>query len=93
MTLPLLLASRRVATRSALLERQLRRYHPHVQGRIRALAVRHTRLADLAASFPALLFALAVPGTGLDPARALARVIDGQSLPDAAAAARIPPWL
>ncbi len=93
MTLPLLLASRRVATRSALLERQLRRYHPHVQGRIRALAVRHTRLADLAASFPALLFALAVPGTGLDPARALARVIDGQSLPDAAAAARIPLWL
>ncbi|WP_456668894.1 hypothetical protein [Bradyrhizobium sp. USDA 3240] len=55
--------------------------------------MRHTRLADLATSFPALLFALAVPRTGLDPAPALARVIDGHSLPDAAAAAGIPLWL
>ncbi|UFX43883.1 hypothetical protein HAP47_0032450 [Bradyrhizobium sp. 41S5] len=93
MTLPLLVASRREAKRSALLERQLRRYHPHVQGKIRALAMRHTRLADLAASFPALLLALAVPRTALDPARAITRVIDGQSLADAAAAAGIPLWL
>ncbi|MCP1830457.1 hypothetical protein J2R76_007157 [Bradyrhizobium sp. USDA 4532] len=76
-----------------LLEHQLRRYHPHVQGRVRALAMRHTRLADLAASFPALLFALAVPRAGIASARARACVIDGRSLADAAAAAGIPLWL
>jgi hypothetical protein len=53
----------------------------------------HSRIADLAASFPALLFALAVPRPGLDPARALAHVIDGHSLAEAAAAADVPLWL
>ncbi|MGN8549730.1 hypothetical protein AB7M49_000718 [Bradyrhizobium elkanii] len=93
MTSTLLVVSRREATRSVLLERQLRRYHPHVQGKVRALAMRHTRLADLAASFPALLFALAVPRAGIASARARACVIDGRSLSDAAAAAGIPLWL
>ncbi|MCJ9707243.1 hypothetical protein MOV74_39755, partial [Bradyrhizobium sp. SHOUNA76] len=61
MTSNLLLAPRQVAGRSDLLERRLRRYHPRFQGAVRALALRHSRLADLAASFPALLFALAFP--------------------------------
>ena len=55
--------------------------------------MRHTRIADLAASFPALLFALAVPRPGLDPARALACVIDGRALAEVAAAADLPMWL
>jgi hypothetical protein len=55
--------------------------------------MRHARIADLAKSFPALLFALAVPQPGLDPARALARVIDGRPLADVAAAADVPMWL
>jgi hypothetical protein len=55
--------------------------------------MRHSRIADLAASFPALLFALAVPRPGLDPAPALARVIDGLALAEAAAAADVPLWL
>jgi hypothetical protein len=55
--------------------------------------MRHRRIADLAASFPALLFALAVPRHGLDPAPALARVIDGLALNEAAAAAGLPLWL
>lgn len=93
MTSTLPVASRREATRSALLERQLQRYHPNVQGKVRALAMRHTRLADLAASFPALLFALAVPRAGIASARARACVVDGRSLADAAAAAGIPLWL
>ncbi|MGY4477140.1 hypothetical protein [Bradyrhizobium sp. USDA 3364] len=93
MTSTLLLTSRREAARSALLERQLRRYHPDVQGKVRALARRHMRVADLAVSFPALLFTLAVPRAGVDPAAALACVIEGCSLADAAAAAGIPLWL
>lgn len=55
--------------------------------------MRHPRIADLAASFPALLFALAVPRPGLDPAAVLARVIDGHGLADTAAVAGIPLWL
>ena len=93
MTSNILTASRREAERSALLERQLRRYQPHVQGKVRALALRHARIADVAASFPALLFALAVPRTGLDPAPALARMVAGASLADVAAAADLPLWL
>jgi hypothetical protein len=60
---------------------------------VRALAARQPRLADLAASFPALLFALAAPRPGLDPARAIACVIDGRTLAEAAAAAGVPLWL
>jgi hypothetical protein len=83
----------RGAGRSDLLERRLRRYHPRFQGAVRALAMRHSRIADLAASFPALLFTLAVPRPGLDPAPALTRVIDGSALAEAAATADLPMWL
>jgi hypothetical protein len=44
-------------------------------------------------SFPALLFALAVPRPGLDPARAIERAIEGVSLAKVAAAADVPLWL
>ena len=92
MTSNLVLAPRRGAGRSDLLERRLRRFHPRFQGTVRALAMRHSRIADLAASFPALLFALAVPRPGLDPAPALTHVLDGRGLAEAAAAADLPLW-
>ena len=60
---------------------------------MRALASRHERLADLAVSFPALLFALAVPRAGRDPATAIERAIEGSCLAELAAAAGIPMWL
>ena len=93
MTSNLMLAPRREAARSDLLERQLRRYHPRFQGAVRALAMRHARIADLAASFPALLFVLAVPRPGQDPAPALSRVVDGLPLAEVAAAADGALWL
>ncbi|WP_407187474.1 hypothetical protein [Bradyrhizobium centrosematis] len=93
MTLNILPAPCQVAGRSELLERRLRRYHPRFQNAARALAARHPRLADLAASFPALLFALAVPRAGLDPSRAIACVVDGAPLAQAAAPADLPLWL
>ncbi|WP_407158139.1 hypothetical protein [Bradyrhizobium sp. STM 3557] len=55
--------------------------------------MRHPRLADLALSFPALLFALAVPRSGFDPDATLACVIDGRPLAEAATAASLPMWL
>jgi hypothetical protein len=93
MTTFLTLAPRRATARADLLERRLRRYHPRYQEAVRGLAMRHARIADLAASFPALLFALAVPRPGFDPAPALVRVIDGVGLAQVAAAAGLPVWL
>jgi hypothetical protein len=74
-------------------ESRLRRYAPLLQPRVRALASHHERLADLAVSFPALLFALAVPRSGRDPALAIARAIEGACLAELAEAAAIPMWL
>lgn len=81
------------APRLPLIERRLRRYAGSAQARVRALAQRHPHLADLAASFPALLFALALARPGVDPERAIARAIQGRPLADVAAAAEIPLWL
>ncbi|CAN5543829.1 hypothetical protein BH10PSE6_BH10PSE6_31500 [soil metagenome] len=83
----------RGAARLHLLDRQLRRYCPQYQRAVRALAARHSRLADLALSFPTLLFALAIPRRGLDPACAIGRAIDGAPLAEVAAAVDVPLWL
>jgi hypothetical protein len=81
------------AAHSDLVERRLQRYCPRFQGAVRALAMRHSRIADLAVSFPALLFALAVPRPGLDPTRGLDLAIKGAALAEVAAAADVPMWL
>lgn len=93
MTDNLLRAPGRAPARFALPERQLQRFHPSVREAVCALAALHPRIADLALSFPALLFALAVPRRGVDPACALARVVDGQRLTEVAAAIDVPMWL
>jgi hypothetical protein len=76
-----------------LIERRLRKYSRAAQPRVRALAARHPRLADLALSFPSLLFALALPRPGDDPERAIASAIEGRPLDEVAAAAGAPRWL
>lgn len=60
---------------------------------MRALATQHLRVADLALSFPTLLFALATPRPGLDSACAIERAIEGAPLAEVAAAADMPLWL
>jgi hypothetical protein len=76
------------------IEGRLRRYDKLFQARVRALAGCHVRLAQLAVSFPALLFAMAAPPRpGVDTARAIARTISGAPLAELAAVARIPLWL
>jgi hypothetical protein len=81
------------AHRHALIERRLRRYSPAAQARVCAVAQRHPRLADLAVSFPPLLFALALPRRGADPEPAIVRAIHGRPLPEITAAAAVPRWL
>jgi hypothetical protein len=89
----LLRAPDRGSARLDAWERQLKRYRPEFQGAVRRLAARHSRIADLALSFPALLFALAVPRPGLDPARAISRAMKGDALAEVAAAVDLPMWL
>jgi len=76
-----------------VVERRLRRFRPELQCAVRSLARRHPRLADLAASFPALLVALAVPRAGFKRDAVVARVIAGAPLAELARAAAIPFWL
>jgi hypothetical protein len=84
------LAASEQARRGTLMERRLRRFSPSAQPLVHAIAARHPRVADLAVTFPALLFALAVPRRDVDPERALAGAIEGRSLAQAAA---VPLWL
>ena len=86
-------ASAPVAARSKLVERRLEQFQPQVRARVRAVAERHPHLADLALSFPALLFALALPRAGYARERVCEQVIAGAPLRDVALATGIPFWL
>ncbi|MBP6013602.1 MAG: PcfJ domain-containing protein [Alphaproteobacteria bacterium] len=86
-------AGARVVARSRLVERRLARFQPQVQARVRAVAALHPRLADLALSFPALLFALAVPRAGSNVARAIQHTIDGAPLKEISDILNLPLWL
>src|SRR5688572_18970300 len=83
------------AADSAMLqaERRLARYHKDFRTLVQALARRHPRLGDLAASFPALLFALAAPRRGFRPEGVIARAIEGAPLKTLAELAAVPLWL
>jgi hypothetical protein len=88
-TLQAIADARRSARR---IERALARFVKHRQPAVLRLASQHPRLADLALSFPALLFALAVPRPGFDPSPVIAGVIAGDKLKTLAAAANVPLW-
>lgn len=75
------------------LQKQLKRFGRTVRPAVGCLASRHSRLADLAFSFPALLVALAVPRLGFCPAEAIAAVAEGKPLSHIAALANVPLWL
>ena len=77
----------------ARVERYLRRYSATARAAVRAAAALHPRIADLAVSFPALLFALAVPRRDADAARAVDAAIEGRPLAEVAQAAGVPLWL
>lgn len=83
----------RAAATVSRTERRLARYHENFRGAVRVLAGRHPRLADLAVSFPGLLFALAVPRKGFRPHSAIAGVIEGLPLKALAELASVPLWL
>ena len=83
----------RETARPELWERRLQRFPEPLRHRVRAVANEHPRLRDLAFSFPALLFALAAPRTGMNTASAIDAAIVGARLRTVAALVDIPMWL
>jgi hypothetical protein len=81
------------SARGDLLERRLQKFRPEIRGAVRTLARRHSRLADLTVSFPALLVALAVPRAGFNRASAIDLVIKGVPLAELAKATEVPLWM
>lgn len=79
--------------RAVRVEHQLNRFHPKVRPRVVALARRHPWIADLAVSFPALLFALAYPRVGVCSRRTVQLVVEGAPLARIAASAGVAMWL
>jgi hypothetical protein len=82
-------SSRTSASRTA---QALARFAKPHRSAISRLAARHPRLADLAISFPALLFALAVPRRRFDPESAIDHVIAGATLAELASMTGVPIW-
>jgi len=79
--------------RPPAIERALARFCARHRERVIALAGRHGRLADLAVTFPGLLFSLAVAPRGRDPRQAIDLVVQGAPLKAVAARAGIPSWV
>jgi hypothetical protein len=77
----------------ARVDRQLARFPKSFRREVEALARLHPSLADLAVSFPALLFALAAPRFGFTPGPVIQRVIDGARLAETAGLAGVPLWM
>src|SRR5262245_33793239 len=75
------------------LDRQLGRFAERFRHSVHRLALRRRYLADLAVSFPALLYALAVPRRGFHPEPVITRVIAGASLVQLCEQAEVAFWL
>ncbi|MEZ5957795.1 MAG: PcfJ domain-containing protein [Hyphomonadaceae bacterium] len=79
--------------RAALIETRLSKFRAAVQPRVRALAAEHIWIADLALSFPAVLFALAFPRRDISADNALRFVTTGAPLAIVAQHAGVPAWM
>jgi hypothetical protein len=80
------------ATRQRKLDRQLGRFPKRFRAAIQRASEEHTALADLALSFPALLFVIAVPHAKRNASLLKQCVIEGQHLKRLAAIAHVPMW-
>ncbi len=78
--------------RRAVIQKRLERFSHKHRTAVKTLAARHDALADLALSFPALLFALAVPRAGIAPEPIIERAMDGCGLNELARMAQLPRW-
>jgi hypothetical protein len=74
------------------IEKQLHRFNRRYRQQIIATVQNHTALADLALSFPALLFVIAVQHPHINRHELKQGVINGQALKTLAAKANLPLW-
>jgi hypothetical protein len=79
--------------RDCKINRQLQRFNRHYRKQIIATAHQHMAFADLAVSFPALLFVIAVQHPQINTAALKQDIIKGQSLKSLAATAKLPMWI
>lgn len=96
MSIELLRVERRVsaaAPRAERIERMLGRFRDDLQHRVRRVAALHPWVADLAVSFPALLFALAAPRKAALADAGLRAALAGAPLSATASAAGVPIWI
>lgn len=78
--------------RRRAVDRQLERFSPRYRKSVREVAGRDPRLSDLALSFPALLFSLAVPRPDLAPEPLIRLVLSGAGLKELGKLAGLPGW-
>ncbi|MGH1419650.1 MAG: hypothetical protein ACRBCJ_12395 [Hyphomicrobiaceae bacterium] len=71
----------------------LERFPERHRDRVLGLAKRHDHLSELAAAFPALLFALAITENEACAVEVEQAIVDGRPLADLAAIASVPLWL
>ena len=81
------------AHRASMIEQRLKRFAPGYRANVVMAASRHDRLADLALSFPALLFTIAAPQTGVNAGKIAEMAIAGHSLGEIARLAQLPMWI
>ena len=81
------------SARERRIAKHIQRFRPQVRERIRAVAARHPWIADLAVSFPALMFALALPNNKIKAEEATRLAIAGAPLRFTAQTAGVPLWL
>jgi hypothetical protein len=78
--------------RARKIEKQLQRFSRRYRKQIVSTAQLHTAFADLALSFPALLFVISVQHPHINTAELKQLVISGQSLKTLSAKAKLPLW-
>lgn len=83
----------RCTLRKTALKKQLARFPRGNRKVIEAAALRHPALADLALTFPGLLFVIAVAHAQYDSSLLARMVIQGRSLKEVARSAGLPLWL
>jgi hypothetical protein len=85
-------AANSLTSREYKIDKQLKRFNRRYRKQIIATAHQHRALADLAVSFPALLFVIAVPHARINTTVLKQDVINGKPLKALASHANLPMW-
>jgi hypothetical protein len=85
-------AANRSAMHDSKVEHALKRFHRRYRTQVNVTAQQHVALADLALTFPAMLFVMSVPHRSVDPAKLKPLVTAGAPLKLVSKQACLPQW-